>query len=510
MPYNFDNDKPSEKSPWPFRLYSLLFTYSLFLMNPTQPDNNADCIERELTWFSQILEHRFQLRADGKNAESDVFALIPPPVLPQTDVPYAELVHKFNLQPAERLLLILCLIPHIKPNLLDMLFVRNQSYDRGYTEFGGLMGNSHSGFLPTCETAMFLLADDNLCARLNYDSMFRSDRLLFAEGILHKEHTHVNEPQLSAALHLSPEYRELIITGKSYTPPLSYMFPAQRITTELEWDNLVLAPTTQQQIEDILTWVENKDVLMDKWQLNQRLKPGFRSLFYGPPGTGKTMTACLLGKKSGFPVFRIDLSRVLSKFIGETEKNLARLFDRANQQDWILFFDEADSLFGKRVETQNSNDRAANQEVSYLLQRIEDYSGLAILATNLRSQLDEAFARRFQSMIFFPTPDAEQRLQLWQDNFLNKPFDVAQEVDLERLANEYKLTGGGIINVLHYACIKAVNRTPAKIYQRDLLEGINRELQKERGHNTTANGDYGENFGISRKLTGLLKKNEVK
>ncbi|MDE5105776.1 MAG: hypothetical protein O4808_01420, partial [Trichodesmium sp. St17_bin3_1_1] len=126
-------------------------------MNPTQLNNNADCIERELTWFSQILEHRFQLRADGKNAESDVFALIPPPVLPQTDVPYAELVHKFNLQPAERLLLILCLIPHIKPNLLDMLFVRNQSFDRGYTEFGGLMGNSHGGFLPTCETVMFLL-----------------------------------------------------------------------------------------------------------------------------------------------------------------------------------------------------------------------------------------------------------------------------------------------------------------------------------------------------------------
>ena len=121
---------------------------------------------------------------------------------------------------------------------------------------------------------------------------------------------------------------------------------------------------------------------MDKWQMKRLIKPGFRSLFYGPPGTGKTMTACLLGKKSGLPVFRVDLSQVISKYIGETEKNLARLFDRAQHQDWILFFDEADSLFGKRVETQNANDRAANQEISYLLQRIENYSGLTILATN--------------------------------------------------------------------------------------------------------------------------------
>ncbi len=459
-------------------------------MNRTQLDQNADCIDRELTWFSQILEHRFQLRADGKKAERDVFALIPPPELPQMDLPYAELVYKFNLQPAERLVLILCLIPHLKPNLLDTFLIRNQSLERGYTEFGGLIGNSHGGFLPTCETAMFLLADDNLSARLRYDSMFQTDRVLFAQGILYMEHQHLNEPRLSAALHLSPEYRERIITGQSYTPPFSSVFPAQRITTDLKWDDLVLDPATRQQIDDILTWVENKDVLMDKWQLKQRIKPGFRSLFYGPPGTGKTMTACLLGKKSGLPVFRIDLSKVISKYIGETEKNLARLFDRAQHQDWILFFDEADSLFGKRVETQNSNDRAANQEISYLLQRIEDYSGLAILATNLRSNLDEAFARRFQSMIRFPMPNAEQRLQLWQDNFLNKPFDVDEEVDFDKLANEHELTGGGIINVLHYACIKAVDRTPPKIYESDLLKGISRELQKEGRQDTKANRGY--------------------
>ena len=128
---------------------------------------------------------------------------------------------------------------------------------------------------------------------------------------------------------------------------------------------------------------------------------------------------------------------------------MARLFEQAQHQDWILFFDEADSLFGKHLEAQNSNDRAANQEISYLLQQIEDYSGLVILATNLRSHLNEAFSRRFQSIIRFPKPNADQRLQLWQDNFINKPFDVDEAVDFKQLANEYELTGGGITNVLH-------------------------------------------------------------
>ena len=195
----------------------------------------------------------------------------------------------------------------MNPAQLDTFFLRNQNLDRGYTEFGGLSGNSHGGFLPTCETAMFLLAGDRLSARLRYDGIFKTEHLLFAQGILTLDHQHVHEPPLSAALHLSPEYRERIITGQSYTPPFSSAFPAQQITTELEWDDLVLDPTTRQQIDDILTWVQNKNVLMDKWKLKQRIKPGFRSLFYGTPGTGKTMTACLLGKKSGLPVFRIDL-----------------------------------------------------------------------------------------------------------------------------------------------------------------------------------------------------------
>jgi SpoVK/Ycf46/Vps4 family AAA+-type ATPase len=214
------------------------------------------------------------------------------------------------------------------------------------------------------------------------------------------------------------------------------------------------------------------------------LKPGYRCLFHGPPGTGKTLTACLLGKHHKLPVYRIDLSRVVSKWIGETEKNLAGLFDQAEDRDWILFFDEADALFGKRSESASANDRAANQQIAYLLQRLEGFSGLAILATNQHAYLDEAFARRFQASIRFPMPDAAQRLRLWRESFESGGFTLAPDVDFGALARAHELAGGGIINVLRAACLLAAQRQPPTVTGSDLLEAVRRELQKD-GRYTT-------------------------
>jgi SpoVK/Ycf46/Vps4 family AAA+-type ATPase len=236
---------------------------------------------------------------------------------------------------------------------------------------------------------------------------------------------------------------------------------------------------TRSEIGDIIDWARHQNTLLDEWKLRGRIRPGYRSLFYGPPGTGKSLTAALLGKATGMPVFRIDLSGVISKYIGETEKNLAGLFDRAENQGWILFFDEADSLFGKRTETRNSNDRSANQQVSYLLQRIEDFPGVVILASNLRSQIDEAFARRFQSMIHFSMPPFEQRLRLWEDHFRGKPYRLAPDVDLTALARDHELSGGSIVNVLRYVCLRAVSRDSLEIQAADLLHAVRAERHKE-------------------------------
>lgn len=440
---------------------------------------NAKCMEREIRWFHRVMDWRLEVHGSSDEKREEILKANPPPVLPEQPVPYADVVRRFQMNADERLVLILAMLPHLQPDALDALLVPNPSLGKRYTEFGGLTGAAHAGLLPTCETAMFLLCGRNLSLRLHCHHLFTDDHFLFQQGILEFNHQHYEEPRMSSALQLSAQYREQLITGRSYIPPFSPEFPAQPITTELEKGDLVLNLATEQEIDYIVDWVHNESKLLTDWKLKRILKPGYRALFYGPPGTGKTTTAGLLGKRTGCPVFRIDLSKVVSKYIGETEKNLAKLFDQAQNRKWILFFDEADSLFGKRTESRNSNDRAMNQQISYLLQRFEDYSGVAILATNLRSHIDSAFARRFQAMVHFPVPNAEQRLILWEGNFVDKPFELSDDVNLERLAVEYELTGGAIVNVLRYASLKAVGRRHPVVFESDLLHGISRERLKE-------------------------------
>jgi SpoVK/Ycf46/Vps4 family AAA+-type ATPase len=219
---------------------------------------------------------------------------------------------------------------------------------------------------------------------------------------------------------------------------------------------------------------------MEEWGLSRNIKPGYRSLFYGPPGTGKTMVAGLIGIRTESEVYRVDLSQVVSKYIGETEKNLSRIFDRAEHQKWILFFDEADSLFGQRTQTKSSNDRYSNQEVSYLLQRIEDYDGVIILATNLKENIDEAFTRRFQSVIQFPVPGEQERFKLWK-KILGDSVPLSDDIDLNKIAANHSITGGSIINVVRFGALRAVQRKngEGKMTSADLEEGLRRELKKQ-------------------------------
>lgn len=231
-------------------------------------------------------------------------------------------------------------------------------------------------------------------------------------------------------------------------------------------------------VEEIRAWLAYGDTLMSEWQLARKVKPGFRAVFFGPPGTGKTLTAALLAKSTGREVYRVDLSMVVSKYIGETEKNLARVFDAASYKDWILFFDEADALFGKRTEATSSNDRHANQLTGYLLQRIEDFPGTVILATNLKANMDEAFTRRYQSMISFSIPGPEERLLLWQNAF-HGVCELSEDIRLEEIASQYELTGGQIINVLRHCALHAIRRDERYVRLDDLLSGIRREFQKD-------------------------------
>lgn len=415
----------------------------------------------------------------GKVPSGDLVAAVPLPSLPRNNAPYPDAVRRLGLGSHERLVLALAYVPNIRPGVLDPFLIQNQSVQRRFSEFGGFVGAGHGGFLPTVETALFLLAGEEVEARLHWQKLFRPEHVFQKKDVLLIDHRHPDEPPSAAALVLAPEYVEYLASGRPYHPPFSAEFPAQLITTAFEWDDLVLDRATHDDVKEIVAWVRHERALMLDWGLNRRLKPGFRSLFYGPPGTGKSLTATLLGKVTGLSVFRVDLSKVVSKYIGETEKNLANLFDRAEHQNWVLFFDEADALFGKRAESRSANDHYANQQIAYLLQRIEDFPGVAILATNVRAHMDDAFARRFQSIVLFRMPAFEQRLRLWEDSFKDKRCRLANDVDLRALARDHEMSGGAINNVLRSACLRAVERVPLEIRSQDLVIAIRRELHKE-------------------------------
>ncbi len=439
--------------------------------------SNAKVLDREIDWFSRVLETRLRLSFEQACDYKDIYAITPPRLVKNRSE-YAQVVLENDFGFEERIVLILAMIPHLRPQALDMLFIRNKNTDRVYTEFGGWKGQDQSGFLPTCETASFVVAGHDLEQRFRLMRLFERDHVFTTAGILRIDRQVDHGRMFSGALTIAPEYLLRFTSGVCHKPDYNTHFPATRITTKLEWSDLVLAPQVLEEIENIKAWIRHSQTIMTDWGLEKSLKPGYRSLFYGPPGTGKTLTAMLIGGEVGADVYRIDLSMVVSKYIGETEKNLANVFDQAKNKNWILFFDEADALFGKRTHTSNSHDRYANQEVSYLLQRVDDFPGVVILATNLKANIDDAFARRFQSLVYFPMPDAQQRLQLWK-KILNGKASLAKGIDLESLSEDYELSGGAITNVVRYGAIAALRKNRNRMSRDDLVNGVAKELRKE-------------------------------
>ncbi len=379
----------------------------------------------------------------------------------------------------EYIILLLALAPHVRPNFLDQVIKEALPESGDFPEIGGMWDKETRGFLPTGETALFLLAGEDLVKRFAVQRLLTGDHWFAQKNILQLKPVKEGQPFWSGRLLLNRDYIELFTLGRISAPSFSSDFPAQEINTELSWEDLVLSEEVLEQIEDIKGWIEYSSVLLNELGMAKKLKPGYRALFHGSPGTGKTLTATLLGKYTGRKVFRIDLSTVVSKYIGETEKNLAALFDRAKNREWILFFDEADALFGKRTNVKDSHDRYANQEVSYLLQRVEEFDGLIILASNFKANMDEAFLRRFNAIIRFPFPKESERVAIWRKSFPeNIPFENG--LDLPVMLGKFELAGGSIINVIHHACLKMLaHGEDHTLLLEDVLQGIRREVEKE-------------------------------
>lgn len=455
-------------------------------MNKSDTATNAAILEKEFEWFSALIQVRFTRYFQQEGGGEDIYGIKPPEIKRQSA--YGQFLTSLTgssagkgvddkEQIARRLLVLLALAPHVRPAILDVFFTRNKLYDRGFTEFGGVSSKQHGGFLPTGETALFLLAGADTTLRIQLSGLFAEDDALATGSILSLKSQSPGEPFLSGVLTLSGEALARLTTGEEEAPRYGSDFPARRLETTLTWDDLILDAHLKEDLDEISTWIDKETEIMEDLGLGRHLKPGYRVLFHGPPGTGKTLCATLLGQRAERPVYRIDLSQVVSKYIGETEKNLARLFARAEHKNWILFFDEADALFGKRTSAKGGNDRYANQETAYLLQRIEAYDGVVILATNLKGNIDAAFARRFQAMLYFPVPDAAQRLRLWE-NIFGEDLALCDEIDFGEIARDYELAGGSIVNVLRYCALAAVRRDPVLVERGDVLEGVRRELRK--------------------------------
>ncbi|MBL8785972.1 MAG: ATP-binding protein [Deltaproteobacteria bacterium] len=225
------------------------------------------------------------------------------------------------------------------------------------------------------------------------------------------------------------------------------------------WDDLIARPEVKAQLDELVARHRNRRVVMEGWGLARRFGEavGISALFEGPPGTGKTMAASVVARELGLDLFQVDLSKVMSKWVGETEKHLATLFDEAERAHALILFDEADSLFAKRTEVKDSHDRSANLKVNYLLQRIEHFSGIAVLTTNLPENFDEALARRVSVRVHFPKPDEALRRTLWASMLDTLP-GARSEADLEQLAHTFELSGGLIRNAVLRAAYMAAAR----------------------------------------------------
>ena len=433
---------------------------------------NAFTFEKEMAWLSNRIDQRLDLFFENKASE---IKFITPPNLKEDSSNYASLIKKYKAEEEERLIVAIALASYFKPEMFDRFLIKNKSLDQNFTEFGGKKDNSTGNtFIPTLRTVAFILFGDQISEYFRLQFYFEDQHFFKVHNIIIIDKK--NQLLLDSTLEIGQEFLQKITTGKDFKPTYSSAFPANLITTDLDWSDLVLEDHVFDEIDILNIWLKNKNEILQNKILSKKINKGYKCLFFGPPGTGKTLSATLLGKKNNLDVYRVDLSQVVSKYIGETEKNLGSIFDIAENKNWILFFDEAESLFSKRTAVSDAKDKFANQETAYLLQRVENYNGLIILATNLKPNIDLAFSRRLQSVIHYAIPNSSQRKTLWT-NALSGIAEINEE-EIDKIAKTYEISGGSIKNVIQFAWLKSKSKN-ISVTMENIMMGIRRELSKD-------------------------------
>lgn len=430
--------------------------------------HNANDLSHECEWLKELIHLRITHYFE-QNKQNVQINITEPPHFTEPHSQYSHFIYSNELTTLERLLIILALIPVIKPHMFDVLLSINEHTNRIFTEFGMV---DHGGCMyASGATAAFILGGDNVASQCQVLKALLTHPVL--KQLLANPSEQHSPSMLNAPLALTSEYVQTFTTATPYRPELNHTFAASLITSNMKWQDLTLPSTVQSQLDEITQWVKHGTTLKNEWKIGKQLRPGYRALFYGPPGTGKTLTASVLGQAVNMDVYKIDLSMVTSKYIGETEKNLEKVFSLAEHRNWILFFDEADALFGKRQESNSANDQFANQNVAYLLQRIERFNGVIILASNFKDNIDNAFFRRFESVVHFPPPKPAQRLTMWQSGFCAKT-QLSPEINLQHLADQYPLSGAEIVNVIRCVSLKLLAENRVEVLPKDIQYALSR------------------------------------
>lgn len=403
--------------------------------------SEVDALMAEIAWVKELIA--FRTRPQQESA---------PDLLPEKPLlnsgRYAQLIETYGLNEAERVVLGLCLLTCCQPEWLEPFLFANPETNSRHRKYGGVLNRSNQSFQPTLRTAIFLLAGDDGANFIYYQNKLRSRSSLFREQIVNLYGPDPLDTYLpNAVIKLDSAYVDYLFAGEALRLDAGDNFPAKLLETTKTFKDLVLKPAVMDKLKPALNYVRVQQQLYTDPQVSHKIKKGFIMLLYGPPGTGKTLTASIIGNELNTPVYQIDSSLVVSKYIGETEKNLERVFSRLEGKNCILFFDEADSLFGKRTEVMDARDRYANQGVSYLLQRIETFDGLVILATNYQQNFDDAFKRRILTKVSIAPPDPEERIQLWH-NALPEGYTFSSQELVEQLAHQYEFTGANIAAVV--------------------------------------------------------------
>lgn len=443
------------------------------------PTESLNVLIEEVEWLREVIELRNKEQLMGDfSREIDLTLSLP---IPQPGN-YSKLIEKYKLDYVGRVILVLAVAAEYDQSVFAPLMRLNPESMQLDILVGGQFDKTKNMFMPTFQTALFVLSGNNRMLRAKYSAQLCDGHILLDEQILYSANLNgLLEHLTQGIIEIDESYYRYLLTGNKPRLDHGKYFPAELKKTAKSFDDIVLSDALRNKFTPVIYYMLSAQNNYYT-EVNHRFNKGYVVMLYGPPGTGKTYVTTILGNTFGKDVYRVDLSRVVSKYIGETEKNLKLLFDRLQGKDCLLFFDEADAIFGKRSEVEDAKDRFANQEISYLLQRVEEFDGLTVLCTNFENNLDDAFQRRINVKIHMTRPREPERRKLWE-YYLPEGFDWINNRLLDYLSESYEFTGAHIKNILEMVTLQMHHEDLESITYDVLLPYLDIECDKAFGRN---------------------------